>query len=446
MTGFHVDVTFCTNEGHANIAFLVSFENSMPKILLIPDKFTWIMGTIAKNIVRYNPELAFAYATIDQVDRQPGQVVSLSRQVDLIHWILDLEYFHNLPRELADFPGQIASVHHVLEWDLAQRCRTAKFIHIVSTEWRDYLIERGIPAEKIVMIPNGVDPVRFNPSLSQIDARRRFGIPASAFVVGFFGSAHVPSRPRKGVDVFIQAALQLKQRIPDLCLFISGQNWETDVAAMRQTGLNVFCPGFLPARQLPAAYRTLDTFVVASTIEGGPVTALESMASGVPLISTSVGMVRDAVQDREQALIIPSDQPAALAEAIEMLYSDSNLISHLKENALALVRERYLWEHVAPLYGDLYRKALADRPQSSTYADPFVRQRQFLLQRDMAAFMASTWNKNHRREAFRLLEDVPGLGQKVLVLWFCGILGLRKLTDLINRKLQLSLVKSGLKH
>jgi glycosyltransferase involved in cell wall biosynthesis len=174
------------------------------------------MGTIAKNIVRYNPELAFAYSTIEQVNRQPGHVVSLAGQVDLIHWILDLEYVHNLPPGLAGFPNTIASVHHVVDWNLAQRCRTAKYIHTVSSGWQEYLVERGIPAEKIFLIPNGVDPVQFNPSLPQNEARRRFGIPESAFVVGFFGSANAPSRPRKGVDVFIQAALQLKERIPEL--------------------------------------------------------------------------------------------------------------------------------------------------------------------------------------------------------------------------------------
>ena len=255
-------------------------------------------------------------------------------------------------------------------------------------------------------------------------------------MVGFFGSATAPSRPRKGVDVFIQAALQLKERIPELWLFLRGQSWDADAAAMRQAGLQVFHPGFLPARQLPAAYRSLDAYVIASTNEGGPVTALECMASGVPLVSTSVGMVRDAVRDREQALIVPTGQPAALAEAIERLYGDPDLCACLQENALTLVRERFLWEQVAPLYGDLYRQAAADRPARSVSADPFVRQRRSQLQRDMAVFMGHTWNHKHHRGALRLLQDVPGLAQKLLVLWCCLVLGVRKLSNLLRRKIQ----------
>lgn len=415
-------------------------------VLVIPDKFTWILGTIAKNIVQYNPELAFAYATRDEVRQQPDRVVNLAHKVDLLHWIIDLEFFNTLPAQLSDFPCTVASVHHVMDWNLAQKCRSAKFIHTVSTEWRDYLIERGIPAEKIWVIPNGVDPTRFNPSLSQIEARRRFAIPASAFVVGFFGSAHAPSRPRKGVDTFIQAVQQLKTRIPDLWVFISGQNWDADVTTLRRAGLNVFCPGFLPARQLPAAYRTLDTFVVASTIEGGPVTAFECMASGVPLISTSVGMVRDAVQDQQHALIIPANQPEGVVEAVSRLYTDSALTNHLRENALALIRQRYLWEQVAPRYGDLYRQALADLPSALTAADPFVRQRLFALQRDMASLISYTWRQKHHREALSLLvEDVPDLGSKALVLWFWLASWGRDLPYRLYRSLHLGLIKASFK-
>ena len=247
-------------------------------------------------------------------------------------------------------------------------------------------------------------------------------------MVGFFGSATAPSRPRKGVDVFIQAALQLKERIPELWLFLRGQSWDADAAAMRQAGLQVFHPGFLPARQLPAAYRSLDAYVIASTNEGGPVTALECMASGVPLVSTSVGMVRDAVRDREQALIVPTGQPAALAEAIERLYGDPDLCACLQENALTLVRERFLWEQVAPLYGDLYRQAAADRPARSVSADPFVRQRRSQLQRDLAVFrspraMASCTGRQRpidRRAPCLPIRSSASAGPSFSGIWLCS--------------------------
>ncbi len=122
-----------------------------------------------------------------------------------------------------------------------------------------------------------------------------------------------------------------------------------------------FCPP-ASSRRPTAAWMPLSS---PARAKADPVTALECMASGVPLVSTSVGMVRDAVQDRTQALIVPANQPAALAEALERLYGDPDLGLRLQENALALVRERYLWEHVAPRYGELYRQAAAGEAKPS---------------------------------------------------------------------------------
>lgn len=389
------------------------------RILLIPDKFHWILGTIAKEIVRYNPGIAFAFATRSQVRQNPERVIQLAQSVDAIHWIIDLEFFKTLPDELAHFTKTIASVHHVLDWDLAQKCRTASLIHTVSHEWKEYLIDKGIEAERIHIIPNGVDILRFNPNLSKSSARRLFGIPESCFVVGFFGSAHPLSRGRKGVDTFLQSVVELQKRIPELLLFISGQNWGDDVQSLVRQGIRVFHPGFLPSSKLPAAYRALDAFVVASTVEGGPVTAFEAMASGVPLISTSVGMVRDAVVPGYHALIIPANQADELASAVLKLYSDTVLREQLANNGVMLAQEHYQWAHVAPKYGELYRLLLgqtASANESTAIRDPFLAQRKQVLIEDSADLVLSQWERRNWRAALELLSDTTGFRETMSVL------------------------------
>lgn len=145
------------------------------KVLLIPDKFHWILGAIAKEIVRFNPDIAFAYATREHVRQSPDRVMELSRSVDIIHWVLDLEFYQELPEELAKFSKTVASVHHVLDWDLAKKCKDASLLHTVSWQWKEYLIDKGIEGERIHVIPNGVDVKRFNPDLPKVSARRLFG-------------------------------------------------------------------------------------------------------------------------------------------------------------------------------------------------------------------------------------------------------------------------------
>ncbi len=54
----------------------------------------------------------------------------------------------------------------------------------------------------------------------------------------------------------------------------------------------------------------------------------------------------------------------------------------------------------------------------------------------MAVFMGNSWNQKHHREVLRLMQDIPGLAQKALVLWFCLVLGVRKLSQRLHRKIQ----------
>ncbi len=240
-------------------------------------------------------------------------------------------------------------------------------------------------------------------------------------MVGFFGSAHPPSRVRKGVDSFIQSSLELQKQIPELLLFICGQNWDDDVDLLREHGLRVFHPSFLSSARMPAAYRALDVFVVASTIEGGPVTAFEAMASGVPLVSTSVGMVRDAVTPKQDAIIMPANQPDELAEAVLRLYEDSALNERLRQNGVSLVQNHYQWAHVAPRYGDLYRLLMGQQRGSwsggQVHNDPFVQQRKEMLREDFATLILLYWKQGHKRAAINIyLFDLKDVEERINVI------------------------------
>jgi len=390
-------------------------------ILLIPDKYHWILGTIAKEIVKYNPDFSFAYSTRNQVINAPERVIELSRAVSLIHWILDLEFYRTLNPKFATFPKTLASVHHVLDWEKAQKCKDATLIHTVSYEWKEYLVDRGVDAKRIHVIPNGIDIRIFNPYISQQSARQSFGIPDASFVIGFFGSAMPLSRVRKGVDCFIQSMLELQSQIPEMLLFISGQNWQQDVEFLRSKALRVIYPSFLPPSRMPAAYRSLDVFVVTSTVEGGPVTAFEAMASGVPLVSTNVGMVRDAVIHEKHALILPTNKPDQIADAILLLYGNSELNQRLSNNAVKLVQDSFQWSQVAPKYGELYR-FLLDQPQKSqkplfSRKDHFIEQRKNMLVKDQAELLYSYWSQPHRKVVIDLFINIEmGFPEKVCVL------------------------------
>ena len=381
-----------------------------PHILLIPDKYNWILGTISKQIVQYNPEYHFAYSTRPEVLASPSKVIELSRNIDVIHWVLDLEFYENLPIELKRFPKQIASVHHVLNWEKAQKCREAALIHVVSQEWKDFLIDKGIDEERIWLIPNGIDIARFNPDTPCNEARKKLTLPESAFIVGFLGSAFPTSRERKGVDTFIAACNILASQIPELVVFISGQYWDDDVKKLRANGIKVIHPGYLSDQKLPLAYRAMDVFIVAGTVEGGPVTAFEALASGIPLVSTPVGMVRDGVEDGKQALIFSANNVDEMASNVMWIYCDGALSRNLRINGPLLIREKYQWKDIAPRYGKLYAQ-LADPPSESYLnqrTDPFINQRLHELKMDKAILISKSLQNGKWRVASDLFLDDHG--------------------------------------
>lgn len=84
--------------------------------------------------------------------------------------------------------------------------------------------------------------------------------------------------------------------------------------------------------------------------------ALEAMASGVPLVAARVGGLADMLADGETALLVPPDDPDALAAALSRLQSDSRLRQKLVANALALVRDRYDLRPMLDAVTEVYRE------------------------------------------------------------------------------------------
>jgi glycosyltransferase involved in cell wall biosynthesis len=105
-------------------------------------------------------------------------------------------------------------------------------------------------------------------------------------------------------------------------------------------------------------YRQADIMLNPSLADNMPNSLLESMASGVPVVSTRVGGVPYMVEDGVTALLVPPADPQAMADACLRLLRDAELWARLQHAGLALV-QRYTWSEVAPLLAKHYRSAIA---------------------------------------------------------------------------------------
>jgi glycosyltransferase involved in cell wall biosynthesis len=118
-------------------------------------------------------------------------------------------------------------------------------------------------------------------------------------------------------------------------------------------------------RDVPSLLARSDVFVLASRSEGLPLSILEAMAAGLPVVASSVGGVPELVVDGETGLLVPAGDPERLAGAVGRLLADAALRRRLGEAGRARVREHFDSDSVRRAHLDLYRRELARRGLSA---------------------------------------------------------------------------------
>jgi len=166
------------------------------------------------------------------------------------------------------------------------------------------LISWGVPSNKIVRIPIGVNTRVFTPPSAQqrADARTKFNIPADVIVIGSFQKDGVGwgdgMEPKliKGPDIFVET---LKDLANDMPVFAMLTGPARGYVKSRLDELAIPYAHAYPDdhADLVECYHALDLYIVSSREEGGPMGLMESMSTHVPVISTNVGMAPDLIED-----------------------------------------------------------------------------------------------------------------------------------------------------
>lgn len=172
------------------------------------------------------------------------------------------------------------------------------------------LVSAGVSSDRVHSVRNAFTPV--GELLSRADARRELDLSPSAQVVGWMGRL---SR-EKGIDVFVDAMARLPASAVVACVIGDGPERERETARA--------APSIVWKGMVPAAGRYLaafDVFVQSSRTEGTPMALLEAMSAEVPIVATRVGGVPDVISDNE-ALLVPPEDPAALATAVASVLAD----------------------------------------------------------------------------------------------------------------------------
>jgi len=188
----------------------------------------------------------------------------------------------------------------------------------VSGEDRRKMIEvEGVDPDKIRLIANGIpDP----PGGSGEEVRRELGIDASAPVIGVVCEL----RAQKALDVLFEAAVLLREEFPGLAVLVAGDGPERQrlEAEVQRLHVNDTVRLLGIRRDVPALLDALDVAVLSSDYEGSPLSVMEYMAAGKPVVSTRVGGLPELIEEGRQGLLVEPRSPEALAEAVGRLLRD----------------------------------------------------------------------------------------------------------------------------
>jgi glycosyltransferase involved in cell wall biosynthesis len=222
-----------------------------------------------------------------------------------------------------------------------------------------HLAACGVPAGAIRVVPSAVDPAQLRPARTRAAVREAEGSPAGAACL-LCAAALIH---RKGIDVLLEAAARLSARglAPELWLAGDGPERVALEASARSLGLAARAR-FRGARDdVPDLLAACDVFVLPSRREGLGVAALEAMALARPVVASRVGGLAEAVLHETTGLLVPPEDPAALADALERLLRDPALRERLGAAGPGRVAARHSAKAMVDAYEGLYREVLAER-------------------------------------------------------------------------------------
>lgn len=242
--------------------------------------------------------------------------------------------------------------NRLYEW--LQRRSLARMDAVVAVSRRlgRELREAGVDGRRLHVVRNAW---RSRGSiLPRAPARQKLGLPEDAFVVGWVGRlSH-----EKGPDVLVRAA---EKDVDSAIYSIVGPGPErgdlTELTENLGVGDRIRFHGLV--KDAAKVYRAFDVFALSSRTEGTPVSLFEAMEAGVPVVATDVGGVPDVVRHEREALLVPPEDPEALADAVSRVRRNPDAARQRVCRARARLEREFAPGPWVDRYEGVYRQAVA---------------------------------------------------------------------------------------
>ncbi len=238
----------------------------------------------------------------------------------------------------------------------------------LTRKMRDAVVRNTtVPAERIHVIPLGIDLTRFTPAgQERRKARERFSLPPSGMLVSVIGRFD----PQKGQEHLLRALPAIRQRVPDVTVALMGEETRGESGYGRylqkladELGVRAVVRVLPFTQEVPAFLQATDLIVLPSLSETYGYVLIEALAMGIPVVATEGGGVPEIVEEGRTGLLVPPADPEALASAVTRILTDNALREAMATAARETALSRFDLRRQADELATLLKKTLDERTQ-----------------------------------------------------------------------------------
>lgn len=340
------------------------FWKPYSRLIVVGDNANWSIDEEAKQLEITAQKLGIKTVRARKMDSNIEQAVHFTSQFSLLHNAperdknrISLDYFHGKPEHGESYKKCLEII--------GKQNKNIYRVRVATREMEKIIKETGIEPDKVVRIPIGVDLNLFPRQTveNKTAARNKLDVPQDALVIGSFvkdgdgwGEGLNP-KAIKAPEIFLAVLKNLKQYYPNIFVLLSGPARGYVKQGLDELQIPYVHRYLSNYADISMLYDALDLYLINSREEGGPKAAFESMAKGIPLITTRVGQCADLIKSGENAMMSELDDVEGLGLSIREVLSDEKLREKIIQNGFHTARE-YSVENQLPLWRNYFSKLI----------------------------------------------------------------------------------------